>query len=288
MNDNKTGIIFIGQECSNRCVFCQNTFNKQLSAGELRRQEAKACKDLEDYQNEGCSSITITGSDPLGYKKLIPMVEYIKKLGFSDIILCTHGRVAQDDKIMEKLADAGISSFRIPLYGSNAKIHDSVTRSNGSFEETIKGIKSIKNIKKQVRLTIITAILNQNKDDIPRILKLAFSFKPDNFQFDTIYLYPSVRDISSYVPYRDLGRHIKRAADYAYENNIKNIQFNDIPYCVFGFDSELVVMPKHFAELKKWKIKPEICNQCKLKGECDGFYFNDIKRFGTGGLKPII
>jgi len=284
---NKSGIIFIGRECSNKCVFCQNTSSTELPAMELKRQEIRAYKNLLDYGKKGYSGLTITGNDPIEYKKLIPMVEYMKKLGFSDIMLCTHGRVAGDNKIIEKLVDAGITSFRIPLYGSNARIHDSVTRSKGSFEAAINGIKSIRKMKKQAGLNIITAIVNQNKEDVPNILKLALTFKPDNLQFDTPYLYPSVKDMSYHVPYRDLGRYLERVMEYISENSITNVQFNDIPSCVFGFDNKLVVMPKYFAELKKWKIKPKMCGDCMVSYKCNGFYANDISKYGIGGIKPI-
>ena len=280
-------IVIINPGCSNKCVFCFNNPEDRRSGEELRKQELKIAKDLIEYIKDCCANLTISGNDPLEYTKLIPMVRHMKKIGFSHIMLCTHGRVQENDTIMEELVGAGITSFRIPIYGSNSEMHDSVTRSRGSFEETIRGIKSIKNIKKQAGLNLLTAVVNQNKNDILNILKLALSFKLDTFQFDMPYLYPSVKDLSYHVPYRDLGRYLKRVMEYISENNVTNVQFNDIPSCVFGFDNKLVVMPKHFKELKKWKIKPKICKDCIVSSKCNGFYANDITKYGIGDIKPI-
>ena len=35
------------------------------------------------------------------------------------------------------------------------------------------------------------------------------------------------------------------------------------------------------------KKKAEICKKCKASSSCDGFFVNDIVKFGTGELKAI-
>lgn len=282
-----SGGIVIGAGCVNRCSFCDFLPNYRPLGINLKKEEVRILKDLLSFRKKGYSDLDISGSDPIEYTKIVPLVRYIRKLGFVNIRLSTHGRRLADKNFAREIIKAGVNIFRIPVYGSNAKIHDSITQAEGSFDEAINGIKSIKNMKKQVGLNIITAIVNKNKEDALNILKLALKLKPDNFQFDTPYLYPSVKDMSYHVPYRDLGRYLERVMEYISENRITNVQFNDIPSCVFGFDNKLVVMPKYFAELKKWKIKPKMCEDCIVSYKCNGFYANDISKYGIGGINPI-
>jgi MoaA/NifB/PqqE/SkfB family radical SAM enzyme len=283
----KHGIVVISPGCSNKCVFCLNTYSDPYSPSELKEQEIKISRDLLDYQKRGYTDLNITGNDPLEYGKLVPMVRYFRSLGFTNIMLCTHGKISSSANTIQELVDVGITSFRIPIYGSNAKIHEAVTQSKGSFEMTLNGIKNIKKLGEEVMLHLLTTIVQQNKEDILNILQLALKFKPNYFSFDTPYLYPGVTDNSFYVPYKDLKPHIKKVTDYISKSNTGNILFNDIPYCVFESDNRMVIMSPHFIKLKKWKTKFKMCKNCKLSYKCDGFYLNDVKKYGIGDLNPI-
>ena len=109
-------IIIINPGCSNKCIFCRNTFCPTPSSFALRKQELKISRDLINYRNQGSISLNITGNDPLEYDKLLPMIEYLKQIGFIDIMLCTHLRVPLGHNIIKNLTDAGVNSFRVPIY----------------------------------------------------------------------------------------------------------------------------------------------------------------------------
>jgi len=194
------------------------------------------------------------------------------------------------------LADAGVTIFRIPIYGTNAKTHESVTQVKGSFEEALNGIKSIIRLKK-AKLRIVALVVQQNKGDIFKIAKLALKFDPELFEIDVAHLYPGVKDKSFCVPYKELWKHLRELVDYKLEMKINNIRFNDIPYCVFGADYDFVNMPfnpldniknkKKYVMEEKPKGKLEMCKHCKVSYKCDGFFRNDIDKWGIGNLKPI-
>ena len=64
-----------------------------------------------------------------------------------------------------QLADAGLDKLRIPIYGSTATIHDSITQVEGSFDETMRGIENIRK-HTDMDLLITTLIMKQNYKDI--------------------------------------------------------------------------------------------------------------------------
>jgi len=287
MKKDKLAFIIIGTKCSNKCVFCKKTYAPPALEKELKIQEIQTYKSLISYREKGYKNISITGNDPLEYEKIVPLIKYIRKIGFDRIIFCTHGRVPKDNDIMKQLIDSGVTFIRIPIYGSNAKIHESITQTKGSFEETMNGIKSIKKLSKNISLGLITVIVQQNKKDLLNITKLALKFNPYNLQIEVAHLYPGVKDQSFCVPYKDLGRFVKKLVDYRFRMNI-NIDFNDIPYCVFGADYDFVNMPLNLLSHEKPKGKLDMCNNCKVSYKCDGFFMNDIKKYGIGDLKPIV
>ncbi|MBN2422215.1 radical SAM protein [Candidatus Woesearchaeota archaeon] len=286
MAEPKTGVIIISPGCKNRCVFCLNTYTRPLTAEGIRNQEIIIAKKLIKYKKQGCENINISGNDALEYDKLVPMIKYIKKIGFKQILLCTHGRISQNSGLIIELIDAGVTSFRIPVYGSNAEIHDSVTQAIGSFDEAIRGIKLINEAGKS-QLRLLTVVVQQNKEDLIGILKLAMSFNPVNFGIDVAHLYPDVKSYSFCVPYAELGKYLRELIEFKIKNNIPNISFNDIPYCVFGRDYEFINMPKNAFKHEKPKVKVPMCRSCSLSYKCEGFFLNDIKRFGIGNLKPL-
>jgi len=286
MKKDKLAIISVGAKCSNKCVFCKKTYDPPTSEKELKRQEIQIYKNLIVYREKGYKSISITGSDPLEYEKLIPLIRYIKRIGFGHIMLCTHGRIQKESKLMEQLADAGVTIFRIPIYGTNAQTHESVTQVKGSFEEALNGIKSIIRLKK-AKLRIVALVVQQNKGDLLKIAKFGLGFNPELFEIDVVHLYPDVKDKSFCVSYKDLWKYLKELVDYKLKMKTNNIRFNDIPYCIFGANYDFVNMPLNpFREKPKGKL--EVCNNCKVSYKCDGFFMNDIKKYGMGGLKPIV
>ena len=231
-NDKKTSGIIIDPGCSNNCVFCGH-INKKPDQ-EIRKQEIGIAKDLINYRKQGYSKIEISGGDPIEYDKIVSLVRYIKKIGFNDILLNTHGKMLSDQSLAKELVSSGITLFRIPIYGSKAKIHDSVTQAEGSFDETIEGIKNITKINLSARLMLHTLVLQQNKEDIFNIFKLALKLKMNHFTISVACV--ADNDYSYYVPYKDLKPYLKDLIKYIFDNDIKNVNFSDIPHCVFGFD----------------------------------------------------
>lgn len=299
--DMRAGII-LNPGCSNRCIFCGS--NPKKSEIAIKKQEIGIYKDILTYRKKGYTKIEISGGDPIEYAKLPSLVRYLRKIGFNDITLATHGRQLSNRQLARELIDSGVDTFRIPIYGSNTEIHESITGVNGSFNDVIEGIKNVKELNPSSGLMIHTLILQQNKEDILNIFKLALRLKADKFCVSVLCVAAEAY-YEFYVPYKDISPYVSKLADCTSDNCMGRVYFNDIPYCVFGFDNKQVVMttppdlvdysqpPKGYRSETKnlpvYRIKTrlEMCRDCKVSCKCDGFYLNDIKRYGTGNLKPI-
>jgi len=298
----KTGGIMVGKRCSNFCFFCHSL--KYQSDDAEKTDEKGVIEDLMDYRKKGYTRLEISGNDPIEYEGLIRIVDLSKKLGFENILINTHGRNLCNWNFAKEMIEAGINAFRIPIYGSNAEIHDSATQSQGSFAETIEGIKNIKKINPEAKLMLHTLILQQNKDDLFNILKLALDLGADTFGVGVLHI-PN-EDYTNYLPIKDLRPYLAGLIEYIAKNNLKNVYFYDIPHCVFGFYNRKIVnsyppdlgkysQPKgnvksHLLNIPTYRLKTKsgICDSCILSEKCDGFLVNDIKKFGIGGLKPIV
>lgn len=301
MANEDIGGIMIGAGCLNRCHFCEIPHDYRPLKSAIKEEEIRILKDLILYKKKGYTKIAISGSDPIEYEKLIHLVKYIKKLGFKDILLNTHGRKLSDKNFAIELINAGVNQLRMPLYGSNKDIHDSITMSKGSFKETIDGLNNLTDL--DVKLHLNTLVMQQNKSDLYKILNLALKFKPIEFGISVMYV-KSKANYVHYVPIKELNKYVNSILDYVVKKNL-NVVFFDIPYCVFETFDNRIIMPrphdlgKHnqpgnnfkskIKNLATYRLKTKIniCKACKVSENCDGFLVNDIKKFGTGNLKPI-
>lgn len=289
--------------CSNRCVFCNpKGISTKASNIEIKKQEVNMLKSLLEHKKRGYRSIEISGHDPLEYPFIAPLIKYAKKIGFLYVYLSTNGVRLADRALLNKIIESGVYCLRVPLYGSNAKIHNSVTQVKNSFKNTVKGLKQIKNKAPKIKLWLTSLILKQNKNDINRIIALVKYLKPDHFNLSIPCV--SNKNYSYYIPFKNLQNIVKKVMRFSLSIDYP-IEFTDIPYCVFGFYSPFikVSMPpnlgsynqphKHFKSKipnipnYRLKTKTMICRQCKLSIRCSGFYVNDIKKYGFGNLKPI-
>jgi len=135
--------IMVGLDCSNRCKFCAGGKGFKQVKQDLKKQEIGIWKDLLNYKKKGYRDIEISGNDPLEYEKIVSLVKYIKKCGFKNILLNTHGKDLSDKRLADDLIKAGVNGFRIPIYSTKAHVHDEVTGVLGSYDLTIKGLKNI-------------------------------------------------------------------------------------------------------------------------------------------------
>ena len=296
----KYGGIILSPYCSNLCVFCREI--PRAGGEELRKQEISIFRNLLEFRKNGISRIEISGNDPIEYERIIPLIRLIKRMGFDFVQLSTHGKRLSDMHFLRRFILSGIDMLRIPLYGSCADIHDSVTRSRGSFRSTIQGMRNVLE-NSDIKVQVSCLVVKQNRDDLIKIIQLVKKLGIDDFYISMPFV--ANGDYSYYVPMKELGAHVKGALCHARETGYP-LKFMEIPCCVFGEFSESVnnriappdlgshCQPKNeFRSHKKdWpsyrlKKKADICNSCACSAFCDGFPANDIMRYGTGNLKPI-
>jgi len=294
------GAIILSPSCDNNCLFCGDI--KTASENEIKEQEIKAFKNLEEFKKKGIKQIEISGCDPIEYENIAELIEYIKK-DFDFVQLSAHGRNLSNKEFAKKLVDSGVDKLRIPIYGSNAETHDAVTRVKGSFNETLQGIKNIIELSPKLEMQLSTLIMQENKNDMINIINLIKSLGITDF-YVTIPCISTIQE-SSYIPLKDIGPYVKEILDYSKKNKFP-ITIMEVPFCIFGFFDELIIntnLPPDLGEnnqppeeyrtnikdMPSYRIKekPEICNKCACTQFCGGFFKKDLDKYGVGALKPI-
>lgn len=95
---------------------------------------------------EDAPHLTITGGEPFMIgKDIFRFMEFLRdKFEYTEFLLLTNGRVFALDAYTHRFKETAPENIivAIPVHGSSKQIHDSITQVDGSFEQTIQGIKS--------------------------------------------------------------------------------------------------------------------------------------------------
>lgn len=288
---NKRLIIITGYKCNNNCIFCLNcSKSKQISTENIKkilRENISKFKEIE-----------FIGGEPTIHENIIGLVVFAKKLGYKDIRIGTNGRMYSNKLFCKSISKAGVNSISFSLHGSTAEIHDSITRTPGSFYQTIQGIKNAL-CYKEWNLYVDTVICKINLKDIINLQSLLIKLGVTRWQ------------ICDLIP-EGVGKKHYRAI-YANLNSLKklneitgkvksfeNISFVDFPHCIFNketIDNSKITISKIKDRAKSiqinekeerifhdqvgefeniYKTKIDICKNCTHNSICGGFWDHSI------------
>lgn len=304
-----TADIKMGYSCNNNCIHCviSDQRAKALSLrGNQDRTTEEYKKELFDSRIRGCNCVTFTGGEPTIRKDLLRLLNYAKSLGYH-IGMQTNGRLFCYKKFTEMLVPYNIK-YTIALHGHNREIHEQITRSKGSFEQTINGIKNLVSSKQEV-----TGKLVISKKNYKYLLEIASFFinlgiKKMNFAFPhangNAWKY-----FNEVVPtYTEIKDYVHKTINFVEEYNKKNneeiwIDFEAIPFCFMaGHEKhifELKYINSEYSEVKqldsegmdwgivrkKIKSKFEKCKECQYNNLCEGVWKEYVIKCGDSEFK---
>jgi len=291
--DIKTGFI-----CNNNCRFCVQAHKKKFG----NRGTETIKRDLEEAKKT-CSGVVFTGGEVTMRDDILDLVSHAKMLDYEIIQIQTNARMLSYKPLCEKLIKAGANEFSPAIHGHTPKLHDSLTRTKGSFEQTIAGIKNLKRLK-QIVITN-TVVVKQNYRYLPEISRLLVNLDVAQFQFAFVhpignaYKYYDliVPKMSSAAPY------IKKGLQIGVDAGIK-VMAEAMPYCIMkGYedyvsekfipeteimDVDMVIDDYKSVRIKEGKTKFPQCKKCKYDKRCEGPWKEYPKKKGSKEFKPII
>lgn len=158
--------IHVSDKCNLQCPFC---YSNSTSKENFSIDVDKVLKFLEGVPEEKRVGIIISGGEPFLFEELPRLVQGIKELKYSHIVVITNGTTGE-----EMYADVipYINTLQISLDGTTADIHD-VTRGKGSFEKVCRKLELAReyNIKKIVCSFTPT---KYNVEDMPNLALFAY------------------------------------------------------------------------------------------------------------------
>ena len=275
----KKVIINTTYACNNNCIFCAvGTWRDRKPSIKLQKLE------LKKAYMEGKRMVDFDGGEPTLSKNLFYLIKYSKNLGFNNINLITNGRMLSIRKNVEMIVKNGITSILFSLHGPNKEIHEQITRTENSFNQTIVGIKNIlkinKHIKNPVNVEINITLTNKNILYLNNFFEMVekMKIKKVNIQFITPFGFAQKKDLPKK---EDVLKILPEILDkYSEKINIKII---NLPYCYLkGYEKYLIqdVLKKErnmvFIGQEERNLADFLSSKRYKDTECDSCVYNII------------
>lgn len=274
-------------KCNNNCITC---INNTKIFGNRHDPPIEEIKKVIDGIDPTRDYFGVGGGEPTLSKHFFDLLRYArKKHPDMYIFITTNGRMFYYKDFVRKLANLKLGNFMVAvaLYGHNSRLHDSITRVAGSFEQTCQGIKNLLSYKVPVEIRVI--INKFNYKHLPEIAKLVSKEFPDIERF----VFVNMKYTGNAFLNRDkVFVRISDVVPYALKG-VKILQGSRINTRMYHFP--LCILPEEFRGIAKGVTKAEVeeltfvdaCEECKLRDECPRIWKTYVALFGDKEFKPI-
>ena len=230
--------IELTSRCNERCLHCYIPHeNKNFDIDPPLYYDV-----LDQCREMGVLSLTLSGGEPMLHPNFVDFLRKAKEYDFSINVLSNLTLLT--DEIVAEMKANRISSVQVSLYSMNADIHDSITRSPGSFHKTKDAI--LKLIENDIPLQISCPVMNQNKNCYVDVTKWAEEHK--------------VRAVTDYVM---MARY-----DHTTDNLDSRLSLEDLESVISAvidgdIDYKKRLIEADFTEVEKRDISDDIlCGVC--------------------------
>lgn len=149
--------------CGQQCIHCYNpgaTRNDEEKCGrgnfsEMGIDDYK--RIIDEMSNAGLVRVNISGGDPFSKGIVWDILDYLYK---KDIQFTIFTNGIQLYNQVEKLAVLYPRQVRISLYSTDPRIHDSITRVDGSWNKTLKTIERLRNL--SIPVVLVCVVMQPN------------------------------------------------------------------------------------------------------------------------------
>jgi radical SAM protein with 4Fe4S-binding SPASM domain len=193
----------ISDDCNESCIHCYAecmppTYRKAMGlsteeggVGNPKQESDKKISFekwkqlIDESYSLGCRRCQFIGGEPMLYRgengeTIFDLAEHSKTVGFEFIEIFTNATLLTPEKV-QKIKTLGLN-VAVSLYSNNESVHESITKTPGSFRKTTEALKLLQEVGVPVRVE--TVLMRPNEETIVETQKfveeMGFSHKqPD-------------------------------------------------------------------------------------------------------------
>ena len=263
--------IFLGKSCNNRCLHCSYR-RKDTSSTDINTI-------LHSLNQKKEENVLFYGGEPALRNDLFQIINAAKENGYRRIKLLTNGRAFSDINFLYQTINAGCYLFEIKLWGSNPSLHNYLTQSPNSFEETISGLENLANLPYDKFVCVRIPVCKENYADVENTVAAAL-----NFGVNRIIL--SMQDHR--LVFHTVFPHIGNAINISIFNRIW-VLTEGLPFCIMqGLEQHMNEIYQGWDSLYEKTFKQHgHCFECIYKEICPGVESGYLEKHGDKEFSPV-
>lgn len=215
-------------KCQNNCVHCYAGGPHETA--ELNTNQWKEV--IDRLSQIGIFILTFTGGEPTLREDLPELLQYAQNKGMVTGLI-TNGRKLKDKEYVKNLEKVGLDFVQVTLESHKPKIHDLMTAAEGSWKETVAGIKTA--VRSQIYVTTNTTLSKYNAPDFLRTIDYIKDLGVAAFGCNSLIYSGKANTISQEfaLPIETLEALLPEIRDKAQQLNLKFLWYTPTQYCRF-------------------------------------------------------
>jgi His-Xaa-Ser system radical SAM maturase HxsC len=270
--------------CNNNCISC--IIDSRLSHRHLPWKEIKGrIKGIP----KSCDTVGITGGEPTISPDFFRSMSLLRDTRPDILVfLVSNGRMFSYPEFTKRFHKIGIRNLRIgiAIYSHDPRIHDSITMCDGSWNQTVEGIKNLLMLGIRVELRIIVSKLNfsslnktaefisMNLKGVERVVFINMKYTGNAF----------LNRKKIFVRYGKLVPHVTKASDILLRTGIP-VKLFHFPLCTLS--RKYRSLAKGVTKQKSELAFTDACKTCSSRGDCPMIWKTYLTLTGEDEFGPI-
>lgn len=267
-NDN---YFFVTGKCNSNCIMCPSP---EFSRKNSKTTPLSELLQFAKHIPSDTPHLTITGGEPfIMGEKIFDFFGFLKeKFEDTEFLLLTNGRAFAIERYLQLFCETAPARtiVAIPIHGSCQTIHDAISRTTGSFKQTITGIKKL--IGKGVSIEIRLVVNKMNIDDFENISNLIIE-ELKGIKYVSVIAMEMTGTARTnlekvWIPYKKSFSTISVAVRKLIENGV-DVKLYNFPLCTV--DRPYWTLCEKSISENKVRFA-ECCSSCNYKNACSGVF----------------
>ena len=222
--------IALTYRCQNRCSFCYASApDRGRKVPEMSTSEVQAVMD-KIVDQAHVPSLSFTGGEPTLRRDLADLVAYGRSRGLW-MNLITNGIRCAKPGFVTALAEAGLDSAQVSLESGDAVTHDLVVGCEGAFEQTVQGIRNLR--ESGIRVHTNTTINRQNCASLHGLIDLLADLGSEHLSMNMVIRTGDAVGLPD-IGYAEIGPLVLDLKKRAEDRGLKFIWYSPVPLCLFN------------------------------------------------------
>jgi radical SAM protein with 4Fe4S-binding SPASM domain len=225
--------IALTYRCNLHCRFCYaacGCHGTQDAANQMTTRQVT--RVLETIRRDAkAPSVSFTGGEPTLRPDLEELIAAAGRIGLRTNLITNGTQLAGNDRATRFRA-AGLTSAQVSLEGPTHDIHDNLTGVEGSYEQTLEGLRLLRQA--GIHTHTNTTINALNADHMEDLVRLVADLGLTRMSANMVIPTGSAADRTIQVPYSRVGEIVLRIRQAARRHGVEFLWYSPTPMCLFN------------------------------------------------------